>query len=221
MKYYYNAYDERYKTVHSTGKSWAGDDPTPIVLRTVSKYGITTRLKILELGCGEGRDAFELLKRGYDVIPTDVSPEAVRWCKEKSLEFSDRFLELDCVNGILEGRFDFIYSVAVLHMLTEDEDRKKFLSFIIDHLSVGGIALICVMGDGEKNYCSDKDKAFENVLRRHGNSFIEVASTTCRIVDTEHFTSEIKASGLKIQETGITSSPPEFDRMIYSVVSKP
>lgn len=221
MKHYYNAYDERYKTVHSTGKSWAGDDPTPIVLETISKYGITKCSKILELGCGEGRDAFELLKHGYDVIPTDVSPEAVRWCKERFLGFSDRFRELDCVNGGFEGHFDFIYSVAVLHMLTEDEDRMKFFRFILDHLSFGGIALICSMGDGEKTYCSDKNKAFETVRRKHGESFIDVASTTCRIVNLEHFSSEIKASGLEAAEIGITSSPPEFDRMIYSVVRKP
>jgi SAM-dependent methyltransferase len=33
---------------------------------------------ILELGCGSGRDTGEMLRRGYDVLPTDGSPEMAR-----------------------------------------------------------------------------------------------------------------------------------------------
>jgi len=31
--------------------------------------------RILELGCGGGQDSEELLKRGFDIVPTDGSPE--------------------------------------------------------------------------------------------------------------------------------------------------
>ncbi len=34
--------------------------------------------RILELGCGGGQDSEEMLRRGFDVVPTDGSPELAR-----------------------------------------------------------------------------------------------------------------------------------------------
>ena len=76
MKSYYEAYDERYKTIHAKGYRWAGGENTPIVLETIRKYAIPPSAPMLEIGCGEGRDAGFLLERGYDLLAADVSPEA-------------------------------------------------------------------------------------------------------------------------------------------------
>ena len=40
MKKYYEAYEERYKTAHARGVSWAGEAATPIVLETLRRYGV-------------------------------------------------------------------------------------------------------------------------------------------------------------------------------------
>ena len=61
---YYEAYNERYKTVHALGAQWASGTPTPIVSEVMERYGIGPSQKILEIGCGEGRDAKPLLERG-------------------------------------------------------------------------------------------------------------------------------------------------------------
>lgn len=37
---YYEAYEERYKTAHQKGVSWAYENSTPIVMNTISKYNI-------------------------------------------------------------------------------------------------------------------------------------------------------------------------------------
>ena len=66
MRKYYEAYDERYKTVHEKGMRWASDEISPIVFDTMLKYGIGKNAAILETGCGEGRDAIPLLQDGYD-----------------------------------------------------------------------------------------------------------------------------------------------------------
>jgi SAM-dependent methyltransferase len=36
------------------------------------------RPRVLELGCGAGRDTAEMIRRGFDVLPTDGSPEMAR-----------------------------------------------------------------------------------------------------------------------------------------------
>ena len=59
---YYKAYNERYKTAHNLGVSWSSDIATPIVRETLNKYNINKNKKLLEIGCGEGRNARLLLR---------------------------------------------------------------------------------------------------------------------------------------------------------------
>ena len=52
MKKYYEAYEERYKTIHKKGYSWSSNQATPIVLSMLNKYKIKKDRNILEIGCG-------------------------------------------------------------------------------------------------------------------------------------------------------------------------
>ena len=152
---YYEAYDDRYQQIHAMGLQWAASIPSPIVAQVLSDYQISKKQKLLELGCGEGRDAACLLRQGYDLLATDISPEAVSYCQKLLPEYKERFQQLDCVAGALNGKFDFIYAIAVLHMLVEDADRDGFFRFIREHLMPGGYGLICTMGDGSFQRSSD------------------------------------------------------------------
>lgn len=217
---YYEAYDDRYRQIHGQNLQWFDDNPTPIVWEIADTYGITPSHRVLELGCGEGRDAQLLLNKGYDLLATDISSAAIAFASKKWPEFADRFSVLDCVNGDLPEKFDFIYAIAVLHMLVEDPDRNQFYSFIRDHLNQGGIGLICTMGDGEFERQSDSSKAFELQSRIHEQSGREVliASTTCRMVSFDTFHKELRQNGLEILQEGVTSSPPDFTQLMYAVV---
>ena len=220
MKRYYEAYDERYKTIHQKGYSWAGDDATPMVLDVIRRFGITKEAEILEIGCGEGRDARAVLDDGYDLLATDISPEAISYCKSRFPKYADRFAVLDCLNGDCSDTFDMIYAVAVLHMLVEDEDRKRFYSFIREHLSDNGIALVCSMGDGESEFSTRAEEAFEIRERNHFSGPVQVASTSCRMVGFGKFEEEISEAGMTIVEKGLTSAMPDFDSLLYAVIRK-
>ena len=220
MKHYYEAYEDRYQTIHALGHAWSSDRPTPIVGEILARYGVPKAAPLLELGCGEGRDALPLLRAGWNLLATDLSPEAVAWCQNQAPDRADRFRVLDCLGGALPERFDFIYAVAVLHMLTEDEDRAKFFAFLRDHLTEEGISLVCAMGDGETELRSDPAKAFDPAERDHPAGPVTVAATSCRMVSFETLTREIQTSGLSILETGLSPSPPDFDRLMYAVVKK-
>ena len=217
---YYEAYDERYRQVHSQNLQWFYDDPTPIIAQTMEEFGITRQDSILELGCGEGRDAYPLLKQGYDLLATDISPEANAYARKKWPEFADHFRILDCVAGELPEKFDFIYAVAVVHMLVEDADRDGFYTFIRNHLNPGGIGLICTMGDGQMERSSDIRTAFELQQRTHEQSGkqVRIAGTSCRIVNSNTFRTELERNGLTIVKEGMTSAPPDFSMLMYAVV---
>jgi SAM-dependent methyltransferase len=77
--------------------------------------GFLERLKpgasILELGCGSGRDTVEMLRLGYDVTPTDGSPEMARQA-EGRLRRKVFVLEFSEIEG--EPRFDGVWAHACL-----------------------------------------------------------------------------------------------------------
>lgn len=219
---YYEAYEDRYQQVHGEGIQWFSDSPSEIVEQVIKKYGISKQAQILEIGCGEGRDAGYLLKEGYHLLATDLSKEAINYCKEKFSGFQDNFCTLDCLNEKMEQKFDFIYAVAVLHMFVLDEDRKKFYDFIGEHLKENGIALIGTMGDGEFDSCSNPDDAFTLQPRTHEQTGREMmlAGTSCRIVNFNTFQEEIVRAGLEQLESRKTSILPDFPVMMVAVVKK-
>lgn len=215
---YYEAYDDRYKTAHENGLHWFTDKASPIVTEVIEKYNITPQMHCLELGCGEGRDAQHLLRKDFRLLTTDISPEAIRFCQEKWPDWKAHFRVVDCVKDTLEDRFDFIFAVAVVHMLLLDEDRDSFYRFIRSHLAENGLALICSMGDGNTSRQSDINTAFQLQERECEGKNILVAGTSCRMVTSEEFALEIQRNGLSILEMGQTAIPGEFTEMMYAVV---
>lgn len=219
---YYQAYDDRYRQVHGQNLQWFHNQPSPIVMETIHMFSMTCQHKLLEIGCGEGRDAFPLLQQGYDLLATDVSPEAIAFCRKRMPAFAERFQVLDCISGSLSGTFDFIYAVAVVHMLVPDRDRDAFYSFVRDHVSPDGIALICTMGDGKEERQTDIRAAFDLQSRVHSQTgqTIQIANTSCRMVGFATWEKEIERSGLVILHQGITAVEPDFPQMMFAVVRK-
>lgn len=219
-KKYYEAYEDRYKTAHAKGVSWLSDQSSPIVLDTIKKYKLNQTDAMLEIGCGEGRDAKAVLDSGYHLLATDISAEAVAYCKKMMPSYESCFEVLDCINDRHEGKYDFIYSVAVVHMLVLNDDREAFYKFLYEHLTEDGIALICTMGDGEEEMQSDINNAFRLQERNHESGKMMVAGTSCRKVSFATFEKELHSNHLEIAEKGLTSALPDFDMLMFAVVKK-
>ena len=217
---YYKAYEDRYKTIHQKGASWFSNTPTPIVMELLEKYGISLSSPILEIGCGEGRDAKALLEKGYCLKATDVSPEAISYCKAAFPEHISNFQTLDCLKDHHPFSYTFIYSVAVIHMLVPSKDRTDFYQFIYQHLTENGLSLICTMGDGKIERETDIRNAFRVEEQEHSSGSIPVASTSCKMVSFSTFEKELKENHFTIIEKGLTESFPDFPILIYALVKK-
>ena len=226
MRKYYEAYDARYRQTHEAGLEWFTQDASRIVAQTIEKYGVTKESRMLEIGCGEGRDARHLLQAGYDLTATDVSAEAIRHCREKLPQFAERFRVLDAVAEMPAEQYDFVYAIAVLHMLVEDDDRAAFLRFVRGSLKEDGIALLCMLGDGKVQRSSDISTAFDLQERTHGQTgrTLNIASTSCRMVDEETLDAELKRAGLLLVERSMTTieeyAMPGFLPQMTAVVVK-
>ncbi len=224
MKKYYEAYEDRYKKVHSEKNlAWAGEGHSPTIEKLLKKYGATKNSRILEIGCGEGQNAIYLLSRGYNVLASDISPEAIRWCKQKAKEKNvseQPFFVMDILKNSLKDKFDFIYSVAVLHMLVEQDDRDKFLNFVHDHLKDNGKAFIIVMGDGVETRKTDTSKAFELADRTFNGETIQVATTSCRMVTWSEFLNELSRANLNVIHHYVDTTIAGFDVSMVAEVEK-
>lgn len=220
---YYKAYEKRYSQVYENNMLWSAKENTPDVVEIINQYKINKKSKILDLGCGEGRDSICLLDAGYNVMAVDYSSTVIEKCNELSnYKYKKYFKQFDLINDKMNCKFDFIYSIAVLHMFVLDEHRNKFLSFVREHLKNDGISLICVLGDGNREYVSNIDDAFKNIKRTvmNNDTELEIAATSCKIVNWEHLECEILNNGLKIEQKWISTDIPEFENSMCVVVKK-
>ena len=80
--------------------------------------------KILEISCGNGADAIELSKLGYDVTATDLDDGYINFVNSQGVE---------CIKHdtkkpfpFYEDQFDLVYSRLGLHYFTEEELNHIF-----------------------------------------------------------------------------------------------
>jgi tellurite methyltransferase len=101
--------------------------------------------KVLDLGCGQGRDSIALAKLGYDVTGVDISEVGINQMllKAEKLHLQITGVVADIFTFNPKGKFDVILLDSILHFYKRDSDKEtKFLLRIIGYLKRYG--LICV-----------------------------------------------------------------------------
>jgi tellurite methyltransferase len=73
--------------------------------------------RVLELGCGEGRDSVFFASRGCDVTAVDVSAAGLRKAERlaRSAGVEVRWVHGDAARYLPTGEFDFVYSCGAIH----------------------------------------------------------------------------------------------------------
>lgn len=220
---YYKAYEKRYKQVYKENMLWSSTLPTPDVINFINDYKINKQDRILDLGCGEGRDAIYLLEKGYNVLAVDYSLSVIDMCnKLSSNKYKKHFRQFDIIEDEIEEKFNYIYSIAVLHMFVLREHRNKFLSFIKTHLTDNGHCLLCVLGDGKQDYTTNIKEAFKDTKRvvMNNNKKLDIATTSCKIVNWVELEKEILENDLLIEKQWLSNDIPEFNNSMCVVIKR-
>ena len=79
--------------------------------------------RVLDVGCGAGRGALELQRRGHEVVAIDVSPGAIEVCQRRGVKDA-RVLGIEDIGSEL-GIFDTILLLGVNLGLLQNVDRAK------------------------------------------------------------------------------------------------
>ncbi|MDD5569086.1 MAG: class I SAM-dependent methyltransferase [Candidatus Pacebacteria bacterium] len=116
-------------------------------IKLLQKNGIK-KGKVLEAGCGNGRDGFFIAQQGFKVVGIDISPEAINLCKDNKKYFIEKKLikksQVDFLKGNIEKlsfeKDSFVggYSLGVLH----STDLKKSLKELARVVKKNGIVMI-------------------------------------------------------------------------------
>ncbi len=88
------------------------------------------RGKVLDIGCGNGRNSLYLAKQGFKVQGIDFSKNSIEWARQNAIESS---IEADFINQSIFDfdaptcSYDYIYDGGCLHHI-KPHRRAKYLS---------------------------------------------------------------------------------------------
>ena len=105
-KQWYELFFENYGQKYDSESYTQGTDGECDFIEAEIKFDKS--LKILDVGCGTGRHAIELTKRGYSVTGIDLSEAQLKRAKEKA-QAENLFIDFQCQdarNLSFEGEFD-------------------------------------------------------------------------------------------------------------------
>ena len=100
--------------------------------------------KVLDAGCGNGRNLFYFLRNGYEVFGIDPDPLAVEQVRELSATLApdnppENFLVCSAENlSFGDGTFDLIVCSAVLHFAKNERHFDAMLQAMFKVLKPGG-----------------------------------------------------------------------------------
>ena len=121
-----NQYDEKYK---QEGYYW-GKRPSSNCLKVLDLMPPVRRLRLLDIGCGEGRNAVFFARNGYHVTAFDLSPAGVEKTRRMASEagVTIEVFQADLHEFRLAEPFDILFSTGTLHYI-----RKPLRSEILAH----------------------------------------------------------------------------------------
>ncbi len=126
---------------------WNVSRGRPSALKISLLKGIKPGYRVLDLGCGNGFLAPEVIKRGAEYVGIDVSSKLIRIAKKKFVDEvksgKAKFICADVLNLKLPNKtFDFIFSFAVMHHIPSNRFRLNFLKQIYKLLKPGARAVV-------------------------------------------------------------------------------
>lgn len=156
----YNSYNEYYQEENYFGA------PYPGLVAFFKTY--PERNMVLDLGCGQGRDALFLGSIGYRVIGVDISDVGIQQLNKAA---QDQRLQVkgsvaDIYSFGITDEYDIVLLDSIFHFYKNDiEKEKKLLQRIIAEIKLGGV--ICnFMQKGSK-----REKQLKSAIHESGASF--------------------------------------------------
>lgn len=139
------AYDKYYHTENLFG------EPYPELMDFFSTY--PKKGKVLDLGCGQGRDSVPLARLGFNVTGVDNSKVGIEQmnqiAKTENLELNGIVANIFKLDGFAD--YDFVLLDSMFHFAKKDLKKETdFIKRIISKIKQKCFLVICIQDTGNK-----------------------------------------------------------------------
>jgi SAM-dependent methyltransferase len=150
--------------IYSDASAFFGEDPSDFAQKCYSyfkKYGVK---RILELGCGQGRDTIFFASNGFDVHAIDASKVAIENINQKkgqkNISLDLRHFKARQALPYDSSYFDAVYSHMFYNMRFTDEELRSLFKESNRVLKNNGLLYFSVRSDKDVLY--NKGKKIDN-----------------------------------------------------------
>jgi len=140
-----------------------------------AETGCDRKKKILDVGCGTGRHAVELAKRGYEVVGLDLSETLLGKARAKAAEAG---VKIDFIRGdARDFRFDAAFDLAIMicegafPLMETDAMNFRILENVTRALKPGGKLIFTTLSALFPLFHSVKDFLNAASQKSEGNTF--------------------------------------------------
>jgi len=123
------SYDQKY----ASPEFYWGKAPSAMCDRVIEivKPSPDRHLRLLDLGCGEGRNAVYFARHGFEVIGLDLSLPGLEKTRKYAEEMGVRIetIRADVVGYELEETYDVLFSTGTLHYLPPKVRSQRFQKY--------------------------------------------------------------------------------------------
>lgn len=164
-------YDKLYgETRDALGK------PTAIFVDFFNEFEMEAA-RVLDVGCGQGRDAIFIARKGHSVVGVDISHNGIRDLNDAAVRenLPIEGVVADIVSYEPDGLFDIILIDRTLHML-DRQDRLSVLGRLLDHVEKHGWVLIADEPSNIEDFTqlvSEHAASWHTALSKRGNLFLQ------------------------------------------------
>ncbi len=120
---------------YSQPASYWGDQPN-LLIPLISSL-MPPGIRVLDIGCGEGRDALFLARHGFDVVATEIAAAGLTKIRDtiKDTNLNIGTFELDAVDSHNHlGKFDLVLLMNILQFLPPDTigERIEYFKSLVE-----------------------------------------------------------------------------------------
>ena len=148
-------YDDGYEAC----KCFWGEEPGSLITILSDVIDDYTDLNILDVGCGEGKNAIHLARLGANVDAFDISKHAIENAKSSWSDYN--LVNWECADirekKIGENKYDIIIAYGLLHCMQNKETIENIINKLKIATVMSGYNVVCAFNDRHHDLSAHPD----------------------------------------------------------------